>query len=166
VPEAQKRISGNPILRRYRNGPVLMSPARRLLVLRFAAWLYVALIAYLSLIPRSMEVRTSLLPGLEHVLAYGGTAGFMVLAYPGRPTWLIIGALCAYSGLMEFLQIFSAGRHPGLDGALWSSAGAIMGGLSIAPYRRCLTLSPNEQNCDDGDGHQDRHGGGDEHAGT
>jgi hypothetical protein len=88
----------------------------------------VALIAYLSLIPRSMEVRTSLLLGLEHVLAYSGTAGFMVLAYPGRPTWLIIGALCAYSGLMEFLQIFSG--------------------------------------CDDGDGHQDRHGGGDEHAGT
>ena len=157
VPEAQKRISGNPILRRYRDGSVLMSPTRRLLVLRFAAWLCVALIAYLSLIPRSMEVRTSLLPGLEHVLAYGGTAGFMVLAYPGRPTWLIIGALCAYSGLME-------GRHPGLDGALWSSAGAIMGGLSIAPYRRRPDPSPNEQNRDDGDGHQDRHG--DEHAGT
>jgi VanZ family protein len=111
-------------------------PAHRLLVLRCGAWFCVALIAYLSLIPRSMEVRTFLLPGLEHALAYGGTAGLMVLAYLAQPIWLIIGALCAYSGLMELLQTFSVGRHPGLDGALWSSAGAIIGGLSIALCRR------------------------------
>jgi len=35
-----------------------------------------------------------------------------------------------FSGSMEILQNFSPGRHPGLDGLLWSSAGAVLGSLS------------------------------------
>lgn len=74
-------------------------------------------------------MRTPVPPGLEHAFAYGVNAALLVLAYPVQPVWLIIGSLSAYSGLMEFLQTFSPGRHPGLDGMLWSSAGAIFGGL-------------------------------------
>jgi VanZ family protein len=48
---------------------------------------------------------------------------------------LIIAALSAYSCLMEFLQAFSPGRHPGLNGMLWSSAGAILGSLLIPLLR-------------------------------
>jgi VanZ family protein len=109
-----------------------MSSDRRLLALRCAAWFCVALIAYLSLIPHRMEVRTLLPPGIEHAIAYAGTAGLMACAYPRRSIWLIVGALCVYSGALEILQTFSSGRHPGLDGVLWSSAGSIIGGLSIA----------------------------------
>jgi VanZ family protein len=71
-------------------------------------------------------------PGVEHAFAYGVTAGLLVLGYSVQPVWLIIGALSAYSGLMELLQTFSPGRHPGLDGMLWSSAGTIFGGLLVA----------------------------------
>jgi VanZ family protein len=95
----------------------------------------VLLIAYLSLIPQDMEMRTPAPPGLEHAIAYGITAGLLVLAYPVQPVWLIIGSLAAYSGLLELLQNFSPGRHPGLDGMLWSSAGAIFGSLLVALLR-------------------------------
>jgi hypothetical protein len=74
-------------------------------------------------------------PGLEHAFAYGVTAGLLVLAYPVQPVWRIIGSLSAYSGLMELLQTFSLGRHPGLNGVLWSSAGTIIGGVLVALLR-------------------------------
>jgi hypothetical protein len=108
---------------------------KRLFALRAAGWLCVGLIAYLSLIPQDMEVRTGLLPGLEHSIAYAGTAGLLVLGYPGQGVWLIIGSLSAYSGLMEVLQSFSPGRHPAISGVLWSSAGAVVGGLIISSLR-------------------------------
>jgi VanZ family protein len=109
-----------------------MSSKHRLLIFRCSAWFCVFLIAYLSLIPENLEMRTPAPPGLEHAFAYGITAGLLVLAYPVHSVWLIIGLLSAYSGLMEFLQTFSPGRHPGLDGLLWSSAVAVFSGLLVA----------------------------------
>ena len=109
-----------------------MSPKQHLLIFRCSAWFCVFLIAYLSLIPEDLEMRTPAPPGLEHAFAYGVTACLLILAYPLQPVWLIIGSLSAYSGLMEVLQTFSPGRHPGLDGMLWSSAGTIFGGLLVA----------------------------------
>ena len=109
-----------------------------MLALRFAAWLCVGLIAYLSLTP--LQVRTPAPAGLEHAVAYAGTASLMGLAYPSRSVWLIIGSLAAYGGLMELLQHLSPGRNPGLDGVLWSSAGAFLGGwtsdLTVRLVRR------------------------------
>jgi VanZ family protein len=106
-----------------------------LFALRCSAWFCVFLIAYLSLIPDDLEMRTPAPPGVEHAFAYGVTAGLLVLAYSVQPVWLIIGSLSAYSGLMEIFQTFSPGRHPGLDGVLWSSAGAVFGGVLIALLR-------------------------------
>src|SRR5689334_19222685 len=102
------------------------SPRGRV-ALRCAAWFCVALIAYLSLTP--VQVRTAAPAGIEHAVAYGGTALIMALAYPSWPLWMICASLAGYSGLMELLQNFSPGRHPGLDGVLWSSSGAMLGVL-------------------------------------
>src|SRR5215213_5054341 len=113
-----------------------MSPDRRLLALRYAAWFCVVLIAYLSLVPQDMEMRTPAPAGLEHAVAYGGTAMLMALAYPSVSLWIIFGSLAIYSGLMELLQNFSPGRHRGLDGVTWSSAGAIVGGVGSEILRR------------------------------
>ena len=128
-----------------------MPSHRRLFALRCAAWLCVALIAVLSLVPRSLEVRTYQLLDTghtvtssavrdtveagEHVLAYWGTTGLLALAYSIRPIWMISGILCAYSGLLEILQTFSPGRHPGLDGMLWSSTGVLIAGSSVSWLR-------------------------------
>ena len=111
---------------------------KRLFALRAAGWLCVGVTAYLSLIPQDMEVRTGLLPGLEHSVAYAGTAGLLVVGYPRQAVWLIVGSLSAYSGLMEVLQSFSPGRHPGIDGMLWSSSGAVVGGYIVSSLSRSM----------------------------
>src|SRR3954465_15003146 len=95
--------------------------------IRGAAWLSVAAIAYLSLIPHMMEVRTGLPPGIEHLVAYAGSAALMTWAYPASSGWGIVGLLFAYSGGLEILQTVSSGRHGELAGALWSGAGAALG---------------------------------------
>jgi VanZ family protein len=116
-----------------------------------ASWLCLAAIAYLSLVPRSMEVRTSDLIGLgrtpsikairglfkaiEHVLAYSVTAALLIKAYPARPVWLIIAFLSTYSAVLEALQTFSPGRHPGIAGVIWSSLGAVAAGWVTSRMR-------------------------------
>ncbi len=95
--------------------------------IRGAAWLSVAAIAYLSLIPHTMEVRTGMPPGIEHLIAYAGSATLMAWAYPARSGWAIVGLFFAYSGALEVLQTLSSGRHGQFSGALWSGAGAAFG---------------------------------------
>lgn len=113
----------------------------RFWVLVGASWICILTIAYLSLVPRSMEVRASdfigagrvpsakairgVLKALEHALAYSATATLLIKAYPARPAWLVIGFLSTYSAVLEALQAFSPGRHPGIAGVISSSLGAI-----------------------------------------
>jgi hypothetical protein len=96
-------------------------------LIRRSAWACVVGIAYLSLVPHSMEIRTPLPGGLEHVIAYAGAAALMKLGYPRRAFWFIATAFFAYSGLMEASQAFVDGRHSEFEGALWSGAGAFSG---------------------------------------
>ena len=107
-------------------------------MLRVLAWLCVALIALLSLIPQQMEARTGLPGSIEHAIAYAGTAAFLRLGYPLWPLWVIAGALFAYSGLLVALQAFVPGRHPGIDGALASGTGAVLGAAlaSLTPLSK------------------------------
>jgi VanZ family protein len=124
---------GNGVGRFYKKSPEGDRMSR---ALRYAAWFCVALITYLSLVPDNMEMRTPAPAGIEHAVAYGGTAMLMALAYTSWPAWMISGSLAIYSGLMELLQNFSPGRHPGLDGLLWRSAGALVGSFVVALGRR------------------------------
>lgn len=102
---------------------ILLSPR----LARPVAWACVLLIAALSLIPREIEIRTGFAPSFEHAFAYACTAGAFALAYPRKRWWIIAVALGAYSGVLEGLQAFSPGRHPGLDGAASSTVGALLG---------------------------------------
>jgi VanZ family protein len=98
-----------------------------LAVLRASAWFCLALIAFLSLIPREMEARTGLLGEVEHLIAYAGTAGLLRLSYPSWAGWRVVVAFFVYACCLELLQGFVSGREPGLNGALASGAGAIIG---------------------------------------
>ena len=98
--------------------------------LRAGAWFCVVLLAYLSLIPGDLQVRTGFSGLLEHLVAYLGTAMLFALGYPyKRPQTGLV--LVAYAGLLETLQAFSPGRtaHP-LD-ACASAAGAILGVVAV-----------------------------------
>ena len=69
-------------------------------------------------------------PGVEHLLAYAGSAALMTWAYPATSAWVIVGLLFAYGGALEGLQTLSSGRHGELAGALWSGAGAAFGAVA------------------------------------
>lgn len=94
---------------------------------RLLAWGCVGLLAVLSLLPAEEVVRTGWGGYVEHVLAYAGTALLMRLGHPGRKAWWIAGGLVAYAGLLEFLQHYSPGRTPAIEGWLTSSFGALVG---------------------------------------
>lgn len=97
--------------------------------LRSSAWACVALIAYLSLIPKEIEVRTGLPGQLEHAFAYGCTGALLWLAYPDRP-WRVVLGLFAYGCALEFLQRFVPGRTSQIIDAAASSFGALLGVLA------------------------------------
>jgi VanZ family protein len=103
---------------------------------RLAGWFCVVVLAYLSLVPHDMEVRTTLPPGVEHLISYAATAVVLTLGYPGRKVLRIAAALILYSSALELLQFFSPGRHPGLDGVVWSGLGALAGTALVSAALR------------------------------
>ena len=121
---------------------MLSSKLKPILSPRFArpfSWACVLLIAVLSLIPPETEIRTGFAPSLEHAIAYAGTGGAFVLGYPRQRCWMIALILSVYSGVLEGLQAFSPGRHPGLDGFVASTLGAVIGAYACrGPLARLL----------------------------
>ena len=105
---------------------------------RLGAWLCVALLAYLSLIPGNLQIRTGLLSQLEHVVAYLGTAMMLASGYPRNPRLIMLG-LVAYGSLLEILQVLSPGRAASIldAAAIWS--GAILGVVAVALLGQWLT---------------------------
>lgn len=104
---------------------------------RSGGWLCIALIAVLSLLPADDLVRTGVGGYAEHAIAYCGTAFLLRFGY--RAPLRVGLALVAYAGLLELLQALSPGRHPGLDGWLASSAGALLG-VAAAHWVSRLTI--------------------------
>ena len=105
-------------------------------VLRAGAWFCVALIGFLSVIPHEVEVRTGLPGGIEHVIAYAGTAGLLRLAYPSWAGGRIVAALFVYAVCLEGVQSFVPGRHPSVDGALAGGVGAVLGAVGATLISR------------------------------
>ncbi|WP_150117450.1 VanZ family protein [Microvirga vignae] len=95
-------------------------------VFRSAAWLCIVLLAVLSLMPGSVQMRSGMPGGFEHAIAYFGTATMFMLGYhkSGR---LVAAGLLAYGGLLETLQLFAPGRVPNIADAGASGAGSILG---------------------------------------
>ena len=99
--------------------------------LRFAALGCMALIAVLSLLPAEDMVRTGVGGHIEHAAAYAGTALLAGVGFSRHGLGRIAAMLVVYAGVLEPLQHFSPGRHPGLDGWLASSFG-VLGGIGLA----------------------------------
>jgi len=90
--------------------------------LRVCAWFCTILLAYLSLIPGDLEVRTGAPTLLEHFAAYFGTAMFFMLGYP-RKRVLITASLMVYAGFLELGQLISPGRFASIVDATASIFG-------------------------------------------
>jgi len=78
-------------------------------------------------------VRTHLSAQLEHFLAYAGAAAIAMAGYgSSRGNIRIIGGLWIFAGVLEYLRLFSPGRHPSIEDFAASAFGALCGGLAVA----------------------------------
>jgi len=86
-------------------------------------------ILLLSLLPAQEMARTGAPKGVEHFLAYCGTAALLSLGLSRREVLIRAALLCALSVLMEGLQAFSPGRSPKLSDVVASSLGGLAGAM-------------------------------------
>ncbi|RYF13203.1 MAG: hypothetical protein EOO77_15965 [Oxalobacteraceae bacterium] len=113
------------------------------LVIRLAAWICIALLAILSLLPADEIVRTSFGGHVEHATAYAGATVFLRLGYPGQRVLSQIAALIAYAAGLEYLQHFSPGRTPAVGDWIFSSVGVVVGGGAGQWLVRSIQLRPS-----------------------
>ena len=123
-------------------------------VLRVLTWCGVILLAVLSLLPGQWLAALSLLPimemvrtvlpaPLEHFIAYAGVAAIAMAGYgSGRVGVRIIGGLCVYAGILEYIRHFSPGRHPSFGQFAGSALGALCCGLAIVLLSRRASDQP------------------------
>jgi len=99
---------------------------------RSLTWICVAVLAILSLLPAQEMVRTGLPGALEHFAAYFGSRSIAIAGYGlKRGAIRVIGYLWLYAGVLEYLQHFSAGRHPAVEDFAASAAGVLCGGVAV-----------------------------------
>jgi len=82
--------------------------------------------------------RTGIPGQLEYFVAYAVTATIAIVGYGRRGAVRIIGLFWIYAGVLEYLQHFSAGRHPSFADFAASALGALFGGLAATLIARCL----------------------------
>lgn len=95
-------------------------------IVRAVAWSLVILLAFLSLLPSNLEIRTGAPDELEHFTAYFVAAVLFGTGYPQK-RFLVAGTLVVIAGLLEALQVFSPGRSVHFHDAWFSGAGAVFG---------------------------------------
>jgi VanZ family protein len=80
-------------------------------VVRVAAWLAVVTIGILTLVPGELRPHMASSNQFEHVIAYLGTTGLLLLGYHARQRPNLIGLLMtAYAACLEIAQLFVPGR--------------------------------------------------------
>jgi VanZ family protein len=126
------------------------------ILLCILAWVGIILLAVLSLLPEQalatlgvlpfMKIVRAVLPAtVEHFVAYAAVTAIAVAACGSRRGGVrIIGALCAYASILEYLRHFSPGRHPSVAKFAGSALGALCGGLVIALLWRRLSVAPRQ----------------------
>jgi VanZ family protein len=111
--------------------------------LRVCAWFCALLLAYLSLIPGDLQVRTGAPSQLEHFVAYFGTAMFFMLGYPRRRVIAAV-SLMVYACFLEVGQLVSPGRFASVVDATASILGiGAAGALSILISVSVLVAGPS-----------------------
>jgi VanZ family protein len=104
---------------------------------RVGTWCCLVVLAVLSLLPVEEMVRTGFPGGVEHFVAYFGSAAIAMAGYGrSRGGLQIVGGFWIYAGILEYLQRFSPGRHSTIEDFAVSAVGALCGGLAITLFWR------------------------------
>src|SRR5882757_9796162 len=102
------------------------------------AWLLVAIIVVLSVLPPLYRPVTDVGHNAEHVLIFLATGIAFGFGMPNR-AWSVAIGLIAFAGLIELAQLFVPGRHARLADFAFDAAAAFVGLiLSLSTMRvRC-----------------------------
>src|SRR5690348_13845847 len=81
---------------------------------RLAAWVLVAVIALISLVPPTLRPETGLPNNFEHLGIFAAAGAAFGFGYSHRPNLLMV-CLVIFAGAIELAQIFVPGRHARLS---------------------------------------------------
>lgn len=116
---------------------MLISNAQRLALTRIAAWILVALLVAVTLVPIGLRPVVTANPSIERIAAYALTGLLMTLGYPRHWFWILLGGV-ALAGGLEAGQTLTGTRHGRVDDFLVKAAAALVGtaaarGLEFLP---------------------------------
>lgn len=111
-----------------------MVDKRVLGLVRLAAWILVAAIVIITLVPIGFRPVVTANPSYERAGAYAAAGLLMMLGYARHWPWVLVGSLVLAGGL-EASQTLTSTRHGRLDDALVKAGAALLGeivGLAAA----------------------------------
>lgn len=97
-------------------------------LVRVAAWILVAAIVAITLVPIGLRPVVTANPSFERAAAYALAGLLLTLGYPRRWPWILLGAVLLAGGL-EAGQSLTGTRHGRFDDFLVKAAGALVGGI-------------------------------------
>jgi len=110
------------------------TPASRT-VTRLLAWLLLAAIVALTLVPPGWRPVTGVPHKLEHFATFVVAGGAFALAYPGH-AWLLGLMAVLFTAALELMQLLSPGRHARWSDFLVDAAGACIAIAVVATFAR------------------------------
>ncbi|SFL32582.1 hypothetical protein [Methylobacterium pseudosasicola] len=97
-------------------------------LVRFAAWILVAAIVAITLVPIGLRPVVTANPSFERAAAYALAGLLLTLGYPRRWPWILLGVVLLAGGL-EAGQMLTGTRHGRFDDFLVKAAAAVAGGI-------------------------------------
>lgn len=98
-------------------------------LIRIAAWILVALIAAVTLVPIGLRPVVTAEPSVERFAAYALAGLLMAMGYPRHGRWILVGSILLAGGL-EFGQTLTGTRHGRFDDFLVKAVAALAGAVA------------------------------------
>jgi hypothetical protein len=101
-------------------------------LIRVAAWILVALIAVVTLVPIGLRPVVTANPSIERIAAYAAAGLLMTVAYPRHWLWILAGSAVLAGGL-EAGQTLTGSRHGRFDDFLVKAGAGLVGAVAGRP---------------------------------
>jgi VanZ family protein len=114
------------VLQQRATEPPISAASQGSKTIRVAAWVFIAAIVVLSLVPPSLRPETGAPHSVERFTVYAATGFVFGLGYKHRHDLLTI-LLVIFSGSIEIAQLFVPGRHARLSDFIIDAIAACIG---------------------------------------
>lgn len=121
-----------------------MLDKRILALVRIGAWILVALLIVVTLVPIGLRPVVTANPSIERIAAYVLAGLLMTTGYPRHWLWVLVGGVILVGGL-EAAQNLTSTRHGRVDDFLVKAGAALVGdlvGLAVASWTGRRSTQP------------------------